>query len=36
MLAFWLLPTAIGTPIIARAVISARARRTRVPSAPGQ
>ena len=34
-LAFWLLPTAIGAPII-RAVIRARARRARLPSAAGK
>jgi hypothetical protein len=33
-LAFWLLPTAIGAPIIARSV--ARARRTAPARAPGQ
>ena len=35
-LAFWLLPTAIGAPIIIRAVIRARARRAELPSTAGK
>jgi hypothetical protein len=33
-LAFWLLPSAIGAPIITRAIIHARAHRTWLPSVP--
>src|SRR5690242_15279123 len=33
-LTFWLLPSAIGAPIITRAVICARARRAQLPSTP--
>jgi hypothetical protein len=35
-LTFWLLPSAIGAPIIIRAVIHARAYRTWLPSVPGK
>jgi hypothetical protein len=35
-LTFWLLPSAIGAPIIIRAVIHARAYRTWLPSVPDQ
>jgi hypothetical protein len=33
---FWLLPSAIGAPIIIRAVIRARARQGRLPVTPGK
>ena len=36
VLVFWLLPSAIGAPIITRAVIRARARQGRLPVTPGK
>ena len=36
VLAFWLLPAAIGAPITARAIIHARAHQTRLPATPGK
>ena len=35
-LTFWLLPSAIGAPIIVRAIIRARARRAQLPSTAGK
>src|SRR5262245_61964872 len=35
-IAFWLLPSVIGAPIITRAIVHARARRTRLADAPGK
>jgi len=36
VIAFWLLPSAIGAPVIIRAIIRARARQARTPPVPGK